>query len=59
MGELASVLITNKDSDAKKVPRIPRVAKAKGNVPSAEEFDALVDVVNKMTTQLRANGTLK
>ena len=56
MGACKSVLITSKD---KSVPTTPRVVKAKGNVPTKEEFDKLVDVVNSVNAQLKANGTIK
>lgn len=56
MDELKNVLVVNKD---KTVPTIPRVAQAKGNVPTSDEFNDLVNIVNRMITQLRANGTLK
>lgn len=57
MGELKDVLVVNKDK--KVVPRIPRVGKAKGNVPTSEEFNALVGVVNQVNAQLIERGLLK
>jgi len=59
MEEAKSVLITNKDPATKTLPTIPMVAKAKGNVPTSEEYDALVTVVNKIVIQLKGNGMLK
>ena len=56
MVELKDVLVVSKD---KTVSPTPTVIKAQGNVPSKEEFDKLVDVVNSVVTQLKDSDTIK
>ena len=60
MGEnMTDVLVTNKDKGKSAVPTIPKVAKAKGNVPTSEEFNAQVHAFNLLVAQLKAKGTVK
>ena len=57
MEDMEKVLVINRA--VRTVPVIPKIAKAKGNVPTSEEYNSLVAVVNMLTTQLKDSGTLK
>lgn len=56
---MTDVLVTSKNKGKSAVPTIPKVAKAKGNVPTSDEFNAQVSAFNTLTAQLKANGIVK
>lgn len=57
MEDVKDVLITKPTKDTS--PRVLRVAKADGNVPTSEEYDRLVESFNLLVVQLRDKGVIK